>query len=99
MSKKKMTKAVLVENISELTGLSKKDVQSVVDNMIGQLKSALIEGQIIELRGLGTFEVRTRKGRSNARNPRTGQTVKVEDHGVVAFRPGKELKERIWPLQ
>jgi integration host factor subunit beta len=53
----------------------------------------------VELRGVGTFEVRTRKGRSKARNPKTGEIVSVEDHGVAAFRPGRELKTTAWSVR
>lgn len=98
MSKEKLTKAMLIENVSGITGLARKDVQSVVDHILIQLKSALASDQVIEFRGFGTFKVRIRKGRDEARNPKTGQTVSVKDHGVVTFRPGKELKESVWPL-
>lgn len=99
MSKVKMTKAEIVESISDSTGMPKKNVHNIIDLMLSQVKDALSEDRIIELRGFGTFEIRTRKGREKARNPKTGQTVKVEDHGVVNFRPGKELKDSAWPLR
>ncbi len=99
MSTVKMTKAEIVDKISDSTGLAKKNVHDVIDLMLGQVKDALADDRIIELRGFGTFEIRTRKGRDKARNPKTGQTVKVDDHGVVNFRPGKELKDSAWPLR
>ena len=95
----KLTKAELVERIAESSGLTKKQIHGVIDTFLLELKSALIEDKVIEFRGFGTFEVRTRKGREKARNPKTGQLVSVDNHGVVNFRPGKELKERIWSIR
>lgn len=98
MPRGKITKATIVDNIVNETGLPRKDVQNVVNQTIDQLKAAIALNQIIELRGFGTFEIRFRKGKERARNPRTGQIVKVENHGVVVFRPGKELKDIAWPI-
>ncbi len=98
MPKEKMTKAAIVDTIADETGLTRRDVQNIVNKTLVQLKSAIASSQIVELRGFGTFEVRVRKGRDRARNPKTGQIVAVEDHGVVVFRPGKELKNIAWPL-
>jgi len=95
----KLTKAELVERMSDSVGLTKKQVHEIIDLLLVELKEALIEDKVIEFRGFGTFEVKTRKGRDRARNPKTGQTVKVENHGVVNFRPGKELKEKIWTIR
>ena len=51
-----------------------------------------------ELRGFGTFEVRIRKGKEKARNPKTGEIVSVDQHGVAVFRAGRELKEELWDI-
>lgn len=99
MPESKLTKAEIVERISEEVGVSKRDIHSIVDLFFGEVKSALLEDKVIEFRGFGTFEVRTRKGRQHARNPKTGERVAVQNHGVVVFRPGKELKEASWPLR
>lgn len=77
----------------------KSDLLKIVDSFLGELKEAIVEGSVIELRGLGTFEVKERKGRERARNPKTGESVSVENHGVATFRPGKELKNRVWSLK
>ena len=69
------------------------------DEFFEEIKVGLKKDQVIELRGFGTFEVRTRKGREKARNPKTGDLVSVETHGVAIFRPGKELKECVWDLR
>ncbi|KGE73632.1 HU family DNA-binding protein [Spirochaeta lutea] len=95
----KLTKAEIVESISETSGLTKKQIHSIIDLFLQQLKDSLGQDKIIEFRGFGTFEVKTRKGRDRARNPKTGQTVSVENHGVVNFRPGKDLKDAVWSLR
>ncbi|MFP4643711.1 MAG: HU family DNA-binding protein [Spirochaetales bacterium] len=95
----KLTKAEIVETIAETSRCSKKDIHHIVDSFFEEIKTALIEDRTIEFRGFGTFEVRTRKGRERARNPKTGETVQVRNHGVVVFRPGKELKQAAWPLR
>jgi integration host factor subunit alpha len=95
----KLTKAEIVDAIAETTTVSKREIQHIIDSFFSQVKGALLEDRIIEFRGFGTFEVRTRKGRERARNPKTGETVRVQDHGVVVFRPGKELKDSAWALR
>ncbi|TVQ27132.1 MAG: integration host factor subunit beta [Spirochaetaceae bacterium] len=95
----KLTKAEIVERIAETSECSKKDIQCIVDEFFTLVKDALVQDRTIEFRGFGTFEIRTRKGREKARNPKTGETVAVRNHGVVVFRPGKELKQAAWPLR
>ena len=99
MAIKKMTKAEIIENIFEDTDISRKDIHAIIDNFFSEVKTALNEDRVVELRGFGTFEVRTRKGREKARNPKTGEIVPVSTHGVTVFRPGKELKQMAWDLR
>jgi integration host factor subunit beta len=99
VAKKKLTKAEIVESIAEKTRLNKKDVHFIVDSFFDEVKAALKDDRIVELRSFGTFEIRTRKGRQKARNPKTGETIQVKNHGVTVFRPGKELKENTWTLR
>lgn len=99
MTRDKLTKAEIIENIYEKVQVNRKDIHTIVDEFFEEVKSALAEDKVVELRGFGTFEVRTRKGRKKARNPRTGETVSVGDHGVAAFRPGRELKQTVWTLR
>ena len=99
MAKEKLTKAEIIENIHSVNPrIRREDIHTIIDQLFEELKAGLAEGRTIEFRGLGTFEVRARKGKDNARNPKTGETVSVENHGVVFFRPGKELQERVWNL-
>jgi integration host factor subunit beta len=95
----KMTKAEIIEHIYETSGISRKDIHSVIDSFFEEVKDALTRDRVVELRGFGTFEIRTRKGREKARNPKTGEIVPVKTHGVTVFRPGKELKKMAWNLR
>ena len=98
MSSKKITKYDLVESIYQNTKCEKHVVQNIVENLFTELKSALKEGVTIELRGFGTFEPRLRRGRSRARNPKTGEQLSVSPHYVAAFRSGQDLKKALWNL-
>ncbi len=98
MSTKKVTKYDLVESVYQNTKCEKHVVQDVVENLLTELKAALKEGATIELRGFGTFEPRLRKGRSRARNPKTGEPLSVAPHYVAAFRSGQDLKKALWDL-
>ena len=98
MQSKKVTKHDLIEAVYEETQHEKKVIQSVIESFLEQVKISLIQQQTIELRGFGTFEVRLRKGRASARNPKTGETVTVEPHYVAAFRSGRDLKNALWEI-
>jgi integration host factor subunit beta len=98
MTGKKITKIDILDSIYQKTGMSRKEIREVIDLFLDDIKGALIKDIVVELRGFGTFEARIRKGRSKARNPRTGTPVTVNSHGVAAFRPGRELKQDIWRL-
>ncbi|AEC02448.1 HU family DNA-binding protein [Parasphaerochaeta coccoides] len=98
-SPEKLTKAAIIENLHQKLNLNRSDIHMVLDEFFEEIKNGLQEDKIIELRGFGTFEVRTRKGREKARNPKTGDVVAVDTHGVAIFRPGKELKDYVWDLR
>ncbi len=95
---KKVTKFDLVEAVYENTSYDKKVVQTVIDSFLEEVKSSLKDSSTIELRGFGTFELRLRKGKESARNPKTGDKVSVAPHYVAAFRSGQELKSSLWNL-
>ena len=95
----KLTKAAIIESLHAKLGINRTDIHQVIDELFEEIKDGLKENKVIELRGFGTFEVRTRKGREKARNPKTGEVVAVESHGVAIFRPGKELKDAVWNLK
>jgi integration host factor subunit beta len=99
MAGNKVTKFDLVESVHDKVNCEKKVVQSVIESLLDEIKNSLKEGSTIELRGFGTFELRLRKGREKARNPKTGAPVSVEPHYVAAFRSGQELKNALWELE
>jgi integration host factor subunit beta len=98
MAAKKFTKADIVDALYEKTGMSRAEIRGAVDLFIDEIKEALLRRQVIELRGFGTFEVKVRKARPRARNPRTGETISIRSHGAVAFRSGRELKQAVWNI-
>jgi len=95
----KITKAEIIDAIYEKIDVERKVVREVVDLFIEEVKSALVSRKVIELRGFGTFEIKIRKGRERARNPKTGEILSVGSHGIVAFRAGKELRQEVWDLK
>ncbi|MDR2476525.1 MAG: integration host factor subunit beta [Treponema sp.] len=98
MAAKKFTKADIIDAVYEKTGMNRKEIRTVLDLLIDEIKSALMQQKVIELRGFGTFEVKVRKARPKARNPRTGETISIRSHGTVSFRSGRELKQDVWTL-
>ena len=98
MSDKKLTKVEIIENIHDEVTVSKKNIHKIIDLIFEEIKEGLLVDRIIELRGFGTFEIKMRKGRT-ARNPKTGESVSVKNHGVATFRPGRELKQKTWNLR
>ena len=85
-----MVKADLVKIIAREARITKVSAESAVNAIIGALKNALDQGERIELRGFGVFEVRPRK-RGIGRNPRTGQEIVIPPGKSTRFRPGKNL--------
>ena len=99
MNNLKVTKSDLIDGVYKSTDIEKKVIQEVVDSFLLHAREALEKGSTIELRGFGTFETRLRKGRSVARNPKTGEKLSVEPHYVAAFRSGQILKDKLWNLK
>jgi integration host factor subunit beta len=90
-----MVRSELVEKIaSENPHLVKRDVEKIVDTIFEQIVEAMASGGRVEIRGFGSFSVRTRDPRKG-RNPRTGTPVDVEGKCVPHFKAGKALSERI----
>jgi integration host factor subunit beta len=94
----KVTKAELIEALHAGRTMNRKEIHGLIDALFDEIKGAILAGKTVELRGFGTFEVKLRKGRKRARNPKTGAIVSVEDHGVASFRPGRELKKAAWTV-
>ena len=89
-----MTKADLVRLVSTDTGIIRKDVAIAVDAFLEAIKDSLKEGKHIEIRGFGTFKLKTRKPRIG-RNPKTDEKVDIPARVVPTFKFSKELKTEI----
>ncbi|MDR2952159.1 MAG: integration host factor subunit beta [Treponema sp.] len=98
MAENKFTKADIIDALYEKTGMNRGEIRGVIDLFIDEIKEALARHQVIELRGFGTFEVKERKARQKARNPKTGEKIVIHSHGVVSFRSGRELKQAVWVI-
>ncbi|MFT8898346.1 MAG: integration host factor subunit beta [Acetobacter sp.] len=90
-----MTRSELVAEIAATNPhLLLKDVELIVHTIFDELTSALARGDRVELRGFGAFTVKKREARAG-RNPRTGESVSVDEKVVPFFKAGKELRERV----
>ena len=89
-----MTKAELVEMLAGRTGVSKKDTSIIVNMILDNIGNALIKGDKVELRGFGSFKVKSRRARM-ARNPRTGASVSVPAKQVPYFKASNDLKSKL----
>lgn len=87
-----MTKADVIARVASQTGLSKVDVREVVEGFLDSVKYALKKGDPLEIRKFGTFYVVDRAPRT-ARNPRTGEEVKIPARKLPVFKPSKEIKK------
>ncbi len=88
-----MNKTDLVNAVAA-KGLAKKDAELAVKAVLESVTEALKNGEKVQLIGFGTFEVRERAAKE-ARNPRTGETIKVEATKVPAFKAGQALKDAV----
>jgi integration host factor beta subunit len=89
-----MTKRQLIEKLAEsVKGMSSKDAELVVDTVFESMAAALSKGDRIEIRGFGSFEIRSRRPRLG-RNPKTGAAVQVPGKKVPFFKVGKEMRMR-----
>ncbi len=89
-----MLKKDLVDKVSGELSMQKQDVSLAVDIMLETMAAALVEERRIELRGFGSFSVRSRKPRST-KNPRTGKIMDIPDRKTLHFTMSKSLKEAL----
>jgi DNA-binding protein HU-beta len=89
-----MNKAELVDAVATAANLSKADAGRAVDAVVNSITSALKKGQQVSVVGFGTFAVKHRSARSG-RNPRTGETIKINASNVPGFKAGKALKDAV----
>lgn len=89
-----MNKTDLINQVSELSGLSKKDAGKAVDAVFEAIGEALQSGDKVQLVGFGNFEVRERQARKG-RNPQTGEEIDIAASKIPAFKTGKQLKDMV----
>ena len=90
-----MIKSELVQRIAERnTHLYQRDIENIVGSILDEIVKALARGDRVELRGFGAFSTKQREARVG-RNPRTGDSVEVDQKLVPVFKTGKELRERL----
>ena len=89
-----MTKADLVEKVSQQINLTKKQTEVVVNTVFQSITESLENGKGVEIRGFGSFSLHYRVPRIG-RNPKTGTPVALSGKYVPHFKPGKELRDRV----
>ena len=91
---KNMNRVELVAEVAKKADLSKKDAEAAVKSVFDAIADALADGDKVQLIGFGTFDVAERAAREG-RNPRTGETMKIEASKAPRFKAGKALKDKI----
>ena len=86
-----MNKAELIDVLTEKLGSDRRQATAAVEHIVDTIVRAVHKGESVTITGFGVFEQRKRAARV-ARNPRTGETVKVKPTSVPAFRPGAQFK-------
>lgn len=89
-----MNKAALVEKVHGVLGSTKVQAEQIVDSIFDNITATLKKGDEVSIAGFGIFSAKTRAART-ARNPRTGEMVKVAAMKVAKFRAAKALKEAV----
>ena len=90
-----MIKSELVQRIAARNPhLYQRDIENIIDAILGGVADALARGERVELRGFGAFSTRQRGARTG-RNPRTGDEVRVIERFVPFFKTGKEIRQRL----
>ena len=89
-----MTKADIIHEVSNMTGLTKVEIESVFNSIIVNISDSLKRGERVDIRGFGSFLVKQRAAR-DARNPATSEIVKLQERFVPVFKVSKILKEDV----
>jgi integration host factor subunit beta len=89
-----MTKAELIEEVSRVVEMTRKDSEVIVEAIFDSIVRSLRSGDKIEIRGFGSFRTRQRQPRVG-RNPKTGTRVEVPSKRIPYFKPSKELKDLV----
>ena len=89
-----MTKADIIREVSNMTGLTKVEIEAVFNSIIVNIADSLKRGERVDIRGFGCFFVKQRPAR-DARNPATREIVKLKERYVPVFKVSKILKEDV----
>jgi integration host factor subunit beta len=89
-----MTKAELIEEVSKVVEMTRKDSEEIVETIFDSIVGSLHKGDKIEIRGFGSFRTRQRQPRVG-RNPKTGTRVEVPSKRIPYFKPSKELRDLV----
>ena len=90
-----MTKSELIEKLTDENDvLNKREAEMIVNSIFDSIGQALVDGDRVEIRGFGSFTVREREARE-ARNPKSGDIVRISAKKTPFFKTGKELRERV----
>lgn len=94
-----MNKSELVARVAaQNPHLSERDIEQVVNTILGRISDALINGDRVKLRGWGSFTVAERGARTT-RNPRNGEVVSVETRRLSQFKSSKAMQARVNPSE
>ncbi|MBV8072190.1 MAG: integration host factor subunit beta [Acidobacteriaceae bacterium] len=89
-----MTKAELIDEVSKVVEMTRKDSETIVETIFDSIVNSLHKGEKIEIRGFGSFRTRQRQPRVG-RNPKTGSRVEVPSKRIPFFKPSKELRDLV----
>ena len=89
-----MTKIDIVDEVANLTGLTKVEVEATIGGIIVSISDALKRGERVDLRGFGSFVIKKRHAR-DARNPATNEIVKLSERFIPSFKVSKILKDGV----
>lgn len=89
-----MTKADLIEGLSNKLGMNKNEAEKAVNIMLDDIINALKAGERVNISGFGTFAVSSREARTG-RNPKTGESIEISASRSAKFKPGKQLKDSL----
>lgn len=89
-----MTKADVINQIADKTGIEKVDVQHVVETFFSVIKDSMIEGNNVYVRGFGSYVVKKR-AKKVARNISKNTSIVIEEHYIPSFKPSKQFVEEV----
>ena len=89
-----LTKAELVQNLTDKLGINKRESQTIVEMFFQEIIQSLVDTGEVKLSGFGNFTTRDKKSRPG-RNPKTGEPVEISARRVVTFHAGQKLKARV----